>query len=86
MKAKHDHAQQQPAVPEARDVGFAVFARGVADRHFGGLQVELGGAEDQVEIAERIELAEIGAVARDLVVVASAAAPWCRTACRCSAG
>ena len=44
------HAQQQPAVAPALDVGRAVGAFLVADRHIGDLQVEFGGAKEQVEI------------------------------------
>ena len=63
------HFQEQPAVAEARDLGFAEGARLVVDRHLDDFQVLLGGAEDQIEVAERIEVAEIVALARDHLVV-----------------
>ena len=66
---------------KAGDLRLAVGARAVADRQFDDLEVELGGAEEQVEVAEGIEVAEEGAVGGDALVVASARAPWCRRAC-----
>ena len=53
------HLQQQPAVAEARDLGFAEGARLVVDRRLDNFQVLLCRAKDQIEIAERIEIAEI---------------------------
>ena len=47
----------------------AVGALAVADRQVDDLQVQLGGAEEQVEVAERIEVAEVGAVGGDALVV-----------------
>ena len=59
------------AVPEAADLGLAVGARAIADRQLDDLQVLLGGAEEQVEVAERIEVAEEAAVGGDALVVAA---------------
>ena len=67
--ANSAHAQQQPAVAEARDVGLAVRALVVADGQVDDAQVEARGAEQQVEVAERIEVAEVGAVGGDALVV-----------------
>ena len=53
----------------ALDVGGTIGALLVADRHVGDLEVQLGGAEQEVEVAEGIEVAEVGAIGGDLVVV-----------------
>ena len=49
-------------MPPARDVGLAVSAFGVANRHINDFQIELGGTEYQVKIAEWIELAEVASI------------------------
>src|SRR5438093_1721597 len=67
-----DHPQQQPAVPPATDVRLAVGARLVAHRQVEDLHVEARRAQQQVEIAERVELAEVGAPRRDAFVVGAA--------------
>src|SRR5882757_135079 len=66
---KPDHPQQQPAVAESGYLGLAEGTRLVVDRGFDDLQVLLGGAEDQIEIAEWIEIAEIAALPRQHLVV-----------------
>src|SRR5688572_26918443 len=66
-----DHSQKEPSVTPARDIGFAVGARAVTDRQVEHPQIQLGGAEKQIEIAEWIEVAEVRAVARDLFVLRS---------------
>ena len=76
-----DHAQQQPAVAPALDVRLAVRALAVADRHVHDAQVQLRRAEEQVEVAERIEVAEVRAVGGDPLVVSSSRGPWSRRAC-----
>src|SRR5262249_39770840 len=63
------HAQQHEAVTETGDLGLAVGAAGIADRNLDGLEAELGSAEDQLEIPERIEVAEITALSLDPRVV-----------------
>ena len=65
------HFQQQPAVPKTRDLGLAESARLVMDRRFDDFQVLLRRAEDQIEVAERIEIAEIVALPRQHLVVLS---------------
>src|SRR5438552_2996365 len=65
------HTQQQPAVPPALNVGFAISAGLVTNRQIEDAQVEFCRAKQQVEIAERIEIAEIRAMARDGLVVFS---------------
>jgi hypothetical protein len=42
---QEDHAQQQPPVPPTLDVGGAVRALAIPDRHIDDLQTILGGAE-----------------------------------------
>src|SRR6266542_4165142 len=64
-----NHPQKQPAVAESADVGAAVFSFAIAHRDVDDLEVQFGGAEEQVEIAERIELAEVLAVAGNLIIV-----------------
>ena len=70
VEGEEDHAEQQPAVPEARDLRLAVAPARVAHRDLDDLQVELGGTEDEVEVAEGIEIAEVGAVRDDPPVMA----------------
>src|SRR5688572_14859571 len=65
------HRRQLRPVLEAADLGLAVGARAVAHRQLDDLQVLFGRAENQVEVAERIEVAEEAARARDLFVVAT---------------
>ncbi len=55
---EEDHAQQQQAVAPSLDVGDAVGALPVADRPVDDFAVEFGRAEEQVEVAERVEVAE----------------------------
>ena len=57
-------------MPPAADVRLAVRARLVADGEVDDPQVEPRGAEEQVEVAERVELAEVRAAGGDPVVVA----------------
>ena len=64
-----EHREQQSALPPPRDVGFAVEPLTVSDRNLGDLEVELRGAEDEIEVAERVEVPEEGAVRRDSLVV-----------------
>ena len=46
---------------ETRDLGFAVGAAGIANRHLCDLEAERRRPENEVEVTERIEVAEIGA-------------------------
>lgn len=46
----------------AGDVGCTIGALAIADGEIDDLEVEFGGSEDQVEIAEGIEIAKVGAV------------------------
>src|SRR6202000_2128811 len=66
-----DHLQQQPAVAETRDLGLAEGARLVVDRRFDDFEILFCCAEDQIEIAERVEITEIGALPRQYFVVLS---------------
>src|SRR6185437_14565571 len=54
---------------KARNLGLAIGPTGVPDRHFDDFQGQLRGAEDQIEIAERIEIAEIAASGLEPLVV-----------------
>src|ERR1044071_4871355 len=63
------HAKQQPAVAPALDVGFAVGAGLVADGQVDDPQVELGRAEEEVEIAEGIKIPKVIAVGGDGLVI-----------------
>src|SRR6266540_7291432 len=52
------HPQQDQAFPNVLDVRAAVIALIVANRDFDDVQVELRGAEEQVEVTERVEIAK----------------------------
>src|SRR5580765_7902565 len=56
-------------MPPTLDVGRAVLTRTVANRNFYDLQLELRSSEEQVEVSERVEIAEVGAVMRDPCIV-----------------
>ena len=56
----------------ALDVGRPVSAFAVADGDVGDFEAEFAGAEEQVEIAERIEVAEVSAVRDDFFVILGA--------------
>jgi hypothetical protein len=64
-----EHAEEKQAVAPALDVGGAVGAFPIADGDVADFEVLFVGAEEQVEVAERIKLAEVGAVGGDLEVV-----------------
>src|SRR6266511_1042435 len=64
------HPQQDQAFPDVLDVRAAVIALIVANRDFDDVQVELRGAEEQVEVAKRVEIAKESPSRRDLLVVA----------------
>lgn len=53
----------------AGDVGRAVGPLAVADGKVDDLQVEFCRAEDQVEVAKGVEIAEIGTVGGDILVI-----------------
>src|SRR5207253_7187928 len=63
------HAQEQQAVPPALNVRLAVGASLIADRQIDDPQVQLRRAEQEIKIAKRIEVAKIGAMARDGFVI-----------------
>lgn len=56
---------------EARDVGFPVAPTLVADGHLQDLHLQLGGREQQVEVSEGVQAAEVGALLADAQVVAA---------------
>src|SRR5512138_3074810 len=68
-RREDDHPQEQEAVAEALDVRLAVDPLPVAGRHVHDAEVLLRRPEDEVEVAERIEVAEVGPVRRDALVV-----------------
>src|SRR5262245_59967958 len=55
------HACKHEAVTETGDLSLAVAAAGVADGNLDRLEAELRGAEDQLEITERVEVPEVAA-------------------------
>src|SRR6266702_7661571 len=65
------HLQQHPTMTEPGDLRLAIGARGVPDREIHRFQVELRCTEDQIEIAERTEIAEIGLARLEALVVAA---------------
>src|SRR5687768_631017 len=58
-QAPATHLQEHQAVAPARNVGLAVGAGLVANRDFHGAQLQARGAEEQVEIAEGVLVAEL---------------------------
>src|SRR2546422_9730126 len=56
-------------MPEPLDFGFSVGAIPVADRQFHDLQILLGGAEQEIEVAKWSEVAEVRSTGLDLLVV-----------------
>src|SRR5580700_9439216 len=58
-KCKRNHSQQQQAVPETGNLRFAVRSVCVADRYFHDLKAQLGRSENEIEIAEWVEITEI---------------------------
>src|SRR3989304_8111966 len=68
-KREGDHAQEQPAVAKARNIRVPVAACSIMDGYFDDLEILLRGAEDQMQVAERIEVAEVRAVTRDRLIV-----------------
>ena len=56
---------------EAMDIGGTVGPLLVANGHFENFEIELGRSEQQVEISEWIEFAEIGSVRCDTFIVSS---------------
>src|SRR5688572_27243076 len=66
-----DHPQQEPPVAPAGDVRFSVGAGSVTDWQVQHPQIQLGRAKKQIEIAEWIEVAKVGAITRDLFILES---------------
>src|SRR6266700_4007595 len=63
------HAEEEPPVGEAGDVGRPVGALAIADGNLHDAEVELGRAEDEIEVAEGIEVAEMRPARREPRVV-----------------
>ncbi len=53
----------------AMNVRRPISAGAIANREVHDSQVQFGGAKNQIEIAERVEVAETGAVARDRFII-----------------
>src|SRR5438445_3134673 len=68
---KRAHPYQQPAVAPALDVRRPVGTLAVTDRHLDDLQSELGCAEEQIEVAERIEVTEVAPIGGDSLIFAA---------------
>ena len=56
----------------ALNVCFAVRALAVADREVDDFEVQASGAEDEVEVAKGVEIAEVRAVGGDAIIVGPA--------------
>src|SRR5215218_3552836 len=67
---EHRHPEEQQPVPPPADVRLAVDARLVADGHVDDLEPQARTSEEEIEVAEGVEVAEVGARGSDLVVVA----------------
>src|SRR5260370_16221501 len=76
-ESENGHLEQQPAVGKPPDVRGPVIPFLVMDRDLQDLEVELGGPEEEVEVAERIEVAEIPAARLLSGVSPPPAAPCC---------
>src|SRR5579859_7499964 len=68
-RGESDHLQQQPAVPPALNIGLSITPRAIADGNLHDLEIEARGTEQQVEIAERVEVPEVGAVVGNSLVI-----------------
>lgn len=71
-KREDHHSQQHHAMPKARNLSFTIGPSRIADRQIDRLEIELRGAEDEVEIAERIKIAEVGLAIPKPVVIRTA--------------
>src|SRR5687768_17060228 len=69
LEPDHAHLKQQYAVLEWLDFGVARYARSVAHRHLHQGQLDTRGAEEQVEVSERVELAKLLPGGRDTLVI-----------------
>ena len=56
-------------MPPAVDIRLTISARLIADRQIENAQIQLRSSEQQIEITERIEIAEERTVARDFLVI-----------------
>src|SRR5579859_8067354 len=68
-RGESDHLQQQPAMPPALNIGLPITSRPVTDGDLHDLEVEPRGAEQQIEVAEGIEIPEVGAVVGNPAVI-----------------
>ena len=68
---KPDHPNQQQSVSKSSDVGRAVYTLVVAKWKLDDSQIELCCSKQQIVVAERIELTEVGAVLDEPFVVGS---------------
>src|SRR5262249_34507244 len=70
-REKH-HSQQQNAMAETRDLRFPIGPARIPDRDFNRFEPELGGAEYQIKVAERIEISEVIAAGLDAQIIGTA--------------
>src|SRR3990172_3335420 len=68
---EEDHAKEQPTVLPPLDVGPPVGPALVTDGQVEDLQSEPGRAEEEIEIAKRVEVPEVRPLGGDALVVAS---------------
>src|SRR5438270_2629002 len=66
----HRHRNQQPPMAADSNFGNTRQAAPVADGNFDDRYVQPGGAEEEVEIAERIEIPKMAAAGLDPLVIA----------------
>src|SRR4051812_25811876 len=67
-RGKHTHLEEHPTVAPALDIGGSVGTLSIANRQLHDLESQLRGAEQEIEVAKRIEVAEVRAVCRDRLV------------------
>src|SRR5438034_7152848 len=63
------HAQEEPAMAQALNAGGAVRTFEIADRQLGDLEVQPNRSEEEIEVAEGVEVPEILPIRRDARVV-----------------
>ncbi len=63
------------------DVRVAIFSFTISNGQVQDLEIHSRGAQDEVEIAERIQLPEIGTVLSNTIIMVFPQKPWFRKAC-----
>jgi hypothetical protein len=67
--ADYTHSQQKQSMPPSLYLNIPVLPIPVSDRHINNFPIQTGRAEQQVKIAERVEIAEIRAIGHDAGII-----------------